>query len=50
MHTHTQSTGVKTYSFNTVFGPHATQEDVYQSVGAPLVSHLLSGNNVFVFA
>lgn len=41
---------MKTYSFNTVFGPHATQEDVYERVGAPLVSHLLSGNNAFVFA
>ncbi|KAL7461677.1 hypothetical protein ACHAXS_002089 [Conticribra weissflogii] len=37
--------GVKEYSYSGVFGPNATQEDVYDKIAAPLVDGLFPKNN-----
>lgn len=33
------------FHFDQVFGPEASQADVYDSIGAPLVQHVLQGYN-----
>merc|ERR1719502_527588 len=38
------------YSFNKVFLPHCSQEDVFDTLGRPLVDHILNGFNACVFA
>jgi hypothetical protein len=41
---------VKTFFYDHVFGPSATQNDVYHSIGKPMVDDLLRGINACVIA
>lgn len=45
-----KSTIMKTFGFDKVFGPDATQIDVYRSVVCPLLEEVLLGYNCTVFA
>merc|ERR1719191_2046404 len=38
------------YTFNKVFMPHCSQEEVFNTMGKPLVDHILNGFNACVFA
>lgn len=38
------------YRFDRVFQPHATQEDVFESIGAPTVKSVLEGYNSCILA
>jgi hypothetical protein len=38
------------YQFNKVLLPHATQEDVFNGIGKPVVDHILNGFNSCIFA
>jgi len=40
----------KTYTFDSVFGPEADQETIYQSVVAPILEEVLMGYNCTIFA
>lgn len=40
----------KTYLFDRVFGPHATQAQVYEEAAKPIVKDVLSGYNGTIFA
>merc|ERR1719359_1683279 len=40
----------KEFVFDRVFCPDATQEEVYNTVGKPLVDSLLAGHNACLFA
>ena len=40
----------RTFTFDRVFGPPATQEDVYQYAVAPIVKEVLDGFNCTIFA
>ena len=40
----------KTYDFDSVHGPHATQEDVFNGVARPLVDAALDGFSATMFA
>lgn len=40
----------KTFSFDKVFGPESTQEQVYQNVVSPVIKEVLKGYNCTVFA
>ncbi|KAL7751905.1 Kinesin- motor protein [Sorochytrium milnesiophthora] len=40
----------KTYTFDRVFGPEATQETVYEDVAAPILHEVLAGYNCTIFA
>lgn len=41
---------LKKFSFDRTFGPDSKQNDVYQTVVAPLIEEVLSGYNCTVFA
>lgn len=41
---------VKEFRFDRVFGPTSTQEQVFATVGAPLVEHVLAGYNASLLA
>jgi kinesin family protein 11 len=40
----------RTYTFDRVFGPGATQEAIYKDVAAPMLEELLNGYNCTIFA
>ncbi|KAL7751258.1 Kinesin- motor protein [Sorochytrium milnesiophthora] len=40
----------KTYTFDRVFGPEATQDTVYEDVAAPILHEVLAGYNCTIFA
>ena len=44
-----QGFGTQTFTFDKVFGPTATDGDVYAKVGAPAVKDALEGKNVVIF-
>lgn len=44
------SLGSKTYTYDHVFGPDSSQEDVYDGVVKPIVEEVLEGYNCTVFA
>lgn len=46
----TLSNGQKTFTYDQVFGPSATQADVYERVVEPIVDEVLEGYNCTVFA
>lgn len=41
---------MKTFSFDKVFGPEATQIELYKSVVVPIIDEVLQGYNCTVFA
>ncbi len=42
--------GVKSFTYNEVFGPGSSQSDIFKSVVDPLVQDVLEGYNVCIFA
>ncbi len=44
------SNGKKTFTYDHVFGPNASQQDVYEGVVEPIVDEVLQGYNCTVFA
>ena len=42
--------GEHTFNFDHIFGMNSTQEDVYETVGRPLVSALFDGFNACLMA
>ena len=45
-----RGTVLKTYGFDTVYGPTASQEEVYQTTVSPIVEEVLKGFNCTIFA
>lgn len=45
-----QSVGKKTYTYDHVFGPDSSQQDLYDGVVEPIVDEVLQGYNCTVFA